>query len=147
MYNDLTGKFPFMSLDGSMCFLVMYHYESNAIFAIPIAGLDGVTIFEAYKKKFDKLTAKGLKVKLNIMENQAMKHTKKFLTKEQCKLQLVEPHNHRMNAAERANQTWKLERCVHCRACYHQSRLPDPTVGQDCAAGTGHAKFALRITN
>ena len=40
MYNDLTGNFPFMLLDGSVCFLVMYHYEANAIFAIPIAGLD-----------------------------------------------------------------------------------------------------------
>ena len=47
MYNDLTGNFPFMSLDGSVCFRVMYHYEANAIFAIHIAGLDDVTIFEA----------------------------------------------------------------------------------------------------
>jgi hypothetical protein len=107
MYNDLTGNFPFISLDGSVCFLIMYHNESNAIFAIPIAGLDNVTIFEAYKKKFDELTKKVLKVKLNIMDNQATKHIKKFLTKEQCKLQLVEPHNHRMNEAERAIQTWK----------------------------------------
>ncbi len=107
MYNDLTGNFPFILLDGSVCFLIMYHYESNAIFAIPIVGLNNVTIFEAYKKKFNKLTAKDLKVKLNIMDNQATKHIKKFLTKEQCKLQLVEPHNHRMNAAKRAIQTWK----------------------------------------
>jgi hypothetical protein len=99
MYNDLTGNFPFISLDGSVCFLVMYHYESNTIFAIPIAGLNDITIFEA-KRKFNKLTAKGLKVKLNIMDNQATKHIKKFLTKEQCKLQLVEPHNHRMNVAK-----------------------------------------------
>jgi hypothetical protein len=89
MYNDLTGNFPFITLDGSMCFLVMYHYEANAIFAIPITGLDNVTTFEAYKKKFYKLTAKELKVKLNIMDNQATKHIKKFLTEEQCKLQLV----------------------------------------------------------
>ena len=86
MHNDLTGNFLFMSLDGSVCFLVMYHYEANAIFAIPIAGLDDVTIFEAYKKKIDKLTAKGLRVKLNIMDNQATKHIMKFLTEEQCKL-------------------------------------------------------------
>jgi hypothetical protein len=107
MYNDLIGNSLFVSLDGSVCFLIMYHYESNAIFAIPIAGLDNVTIFEAYKKKFDELIAKGLKVKLNIMDNQATKHIKKFLTKEQGKLQLVEPHNHRMNAAKQAIQTWK----------------------------------------
>jgi hypothetical protein len=109
MYNDLTRNFPFISLDGSVCFLVMYHYESNTIFAIPIAGLNNVTIFEAYKKKFDKLSAKGLKVKINIMDNQATKHIKKFLNKEQCKLQLVEPHNHRMNAGKQAIHTWKDE--------------------------------------
>ena len=85
----------------------MYHYEANAIFAIPIAGIDDVTIFEAYKTKFDELTAKGLRVKLNIMDNQAKQHIKKFLTKEQCKLQLVKPHNNQMNATERAIQTWK----------------------------------------
>ena len=25
VYNDLTGNFPFMSLDGSVCYLIMYH--------------------------------------------------------------------------------------------------------------------------
>ena len=96
-----------MSLDGSVCFLLMYHYKANAIFAIPISGLEDVTIFEACKKKFNKLTPKGLKVKLNIMDNQATKHIKKFLTKEQRKLQLVYPHNHQMNATKQSIQTWK----------------------------------------
>jgi hypothetical protein len=51
--------------------------------------------------------AKGFKPKLNVMDNQATKHIKQFLTKNECKLQLVEPHNHRVNAAERAIQTFK----------------------------------------
>jgi hypothetical protein len=29
VYNDLTGNFPFMSIDGSVCFFVLYHYEIN----------------------------------------------------------------------------------------------------------------------
>jgi hypothetical protein len=41
------------------------------------------------------------------MDNQATKHIKKFLNKNECKLQLVEPHNHRVNAAEHAIQTFK----------------------------------------
>ncbi len=85
----------------------MYHYESNAILALPIAGLDDKTIFDAYKIAFDELVLKGFKPKLNIMDNQATKYIKKILTKEECKLQLVEPHNHRVNAAERAIQTFK----------------------------------------
>jgi hypothetical protein len=42
-----------------------------------------------------------------VMDNQATKYIKQFLTKKECKLQLVEPHNHRMNAAEQAIQTFK----------------------------------------
>lgn len=107
VYNDLTGNFPFMSLDGSVCFFVLYHYETNAILATPIAGLDDKSIFNAYKTQFEMLEAKGYKPKVNVMDNQATKYIKKFLTEKECKLQLVEPHNHRVNAAERAIQTFK----------------------------------------
>ncbi len=41
------------------------------------------------------------------MDNQATEHIKKILTEQQCKLQLIELHNHHMNAAERAIQTFK----------------------------------------
>ena len=53
------------------------------------------------------LEAKGYKPKVNVMDNQATKYIKKFLTEKGCHLQLVEPHNHRVNAAERAIQTFK----------------------------------------
>jgi hypothetical protein len=96
-----------MSLDGSVCFLVLYHYESNCILGTLIAGLDDKIIFEAYKTRFEELKSKGFKPKLNMMDNQAMKHITKFLTKNECKHQLVEPHNQQVNAAERAIQTFK----------------------------------------
>jgi hypothetical protein len=41
------------------------------------------------------------------MDSQATKHIKKILTEQECKLQLVEPHNHQMNAAKSAIQTYK----------------------------------------
>ncbi len=96
-----------MSYNGSACYLIVYHYKSNAILALPISGLDDKTIFDVYKIAFDELVAKGFKPKLNIMDNQATKYTKKFLTKEECKLQLVKPYNHRINAAKRTIQTFK----------------------------------------
>jgi hypothetical protein len=96
-----------MSFDGSVCFFVLYHYETNAILAKPIKGLDDVSIFTAYKAYFEELTRKGFKPQLNIMDNQATKHIKKFLTENECALQVVEPHNHRVNAAERAIKTFK----------------------------------------
>jgi hypothetical protein len=76
VYHDLTGSFPFMSYDGSICFFILYHYESNVILGTPIAGLDNISIFEAYKKQFENLEAKGFKPKLNVMDNQATKHIK-----------------------------------------------------------------------
>ena len=53
------------------------------------------------------LESKGFKVKLNIMDNQATKHIKKILTENECKLQIMEPHNKQLNTAKRAIQTWK----------------------------------------
>jgi hypothetical protein len=107
VYNDLTESFPLILPDGSICFLLMYYYEANAILAKPISALDDISIFNAYKMQFNDLTSKGFKPKINIMNNQATKHIKAFLTEQQCKLQLIELHNHRMNAAERAIQTFK----------------------------------------
>jgi hypothetical protein len=51
VYQDMTGNFPFMSLDG--CYFIMYHYKSNSILATAIDGLEDKTIFAAYKQRFN----------------------------------------------------------------------------------------------
>jgi hypothetical protein len=96
-----------MSIDGSVCFFVLYHYELNAILVKAIANVDDCSIYEAYKEVFETLEAKGYKPKMNVMDNQATKYIKKFLTKKECELQVVEPHNHHVNTTERAIQTFK----------------------------------------
>jgi hypothetical protein len=78
VYQVLTGLLPFMSFDGSVCFFILYHYESNAILAKPITVLDNMSIFTVYKTYFEELTAKGFEPQLNIMDNQATKHIKKI---------------------------------------------------------------------
>jgi len=75
--------------------------------ATPITNLDDKSIFEAYKANFEMLEATGYKPNVNVMDNQGTKYIKKFLTEKGCQLQLIEPHNHRVNAAERAIQTFK----------------------------------------
>jgi hypothetical protein len=74
VYNYLMGNFPFMSFDDSVCFLILYHYKADAIGTTPIARLDEVCIFNAYKLNFDDLKRKGFKPTLNIMDNLAMKY-------------------------------------------------------------------------
>jgi hypothetical protein len=86
----------------------MYHYKTNAILATPIPGLDSASILDAYKKNFEYLESKDYsKQKLNVMANQATKVIKAYLKPRHVNLQLVKPHNHHVNAAERAIQMFK----------------------------------------
>jgi hypothetical protein len=59
VYKDCTGNFPFMLLDGNVCFFIMYHYETNTIFATTIPGLDSENILNAYKKNFEYLVKRS----------------------------------------------------------------------------------------
>ena len=81
LYSDLTGPFPFVSINGNVCFFIMYHYESNAIIAEPIAGFDDASILAAYEKNLAFLKEKGYTPKITVTDNQAMKTIKNFLTK------------------------------------------------------------------
>jgi hypothetical protein len=59
LYNNLTGLFLFQSLEGNVCFLVVYHYETNAILALPISSFSNKIIFAAYKQQYEMLESKG----------------------------------------------------------------------------------------
>jgi hypothetical protein len=107
LYNNLTGAFLFISLGGKVYFLIVYHYESNAILALPISGFSNNAIFAVYKQQYELLKSKGFVIKLNKMDNQASNVIKLYLTPQQCDLMLVKPNNHRVNAAKRAIQTFK----------------------------------------
>ncbi len=73
VYNDCTGEFPYMSLDGNVCFFVMYHYKTHAILATPIPGMDSTSILEAYKKNFEYLESNGYKPNLTNAKNGSKK--------------------------------------------------------------------------
>ena len=104
LYTDATGALPVMSLEGNQYYFVAYDYDTNAIFAIPIKNLKDDSIIAAFDEIFTDLTNKGYKPQFNITDNQATTPLKKYLDKEDCKWQFVEPTNHRANAAERASK-------------------------------------------
>jgi hypothetical protein len=107
LYHDLTGRLPVMSLEGNQYFLVAYDYTINAILVRPTKDLESDTIIKAFDSIFQELKQKGFKPQLNITDNQAVTALKTYLHKENCEWQFVEPNNHRVNAAERAIQTFK----------------------------------------
>jgi hypothetical protein len=139
VYHNLTGSFTFISFNGSVCFFVLYRYESNAILAKPITGLDNMSIFTAYKMYFEEPTAKRFQPQLNIMDNQATKHIKKFLTENECKLQVLEPHNHHVNAAKRTIQTFK--------AAFIVTLISPSTVGSTYPTCRGHPQHVTPLKN
>ena len=117
VYNDLTGKFPFMSIDGSVCFFVLYHNKTNAILVKPIVNVDDRSIFAAYKEIFETLEAKGFKPKMNVMDNQATKYIKKFLTKKNVIYNLW---SHTIIASMLCGTgNPNIYGCVHCSASNH----------------------------
>ena len=62
---------------------------------------------EAYKKIYEELEAKGFKPTLNVTDNECSKAVRNYITSQNVDYLLVEPNNHRANAAERAIQTFK----------------------------------------
>ncbi len=62
LYSDLTGTFPFMCLEGNVCFLVVYHYESNAVLVLSIANFTNKSLLAAYQQQFVLLESKGHKI-------------------------------------------------------------------------------------
>ena len=50
VYNDLTGNFPFMSIDGSICFFVLYYYKTNTILVKSVGSLNNCNILMHIRK-------------------------------------------------------------------------------------------------
>ncbi len=58
-----------MLLEGNVCFLIVYHYETNAILAVLLASFADNAILAAYRSQFELLKSKGYSIKLNVMDN------------------------------------------------------------------------------
>jgi hypothetical protein len=88
--------------------LVVYDYDSNAILAEPMRNRTDAEMLRAYGVILNRLIARGLKPKLQRLDNEASTALKSYLQDEMdIKYQLVPPHVHRRNAAERAIRTFK----------------------------------------
>ena len=50
VYMDLTGRFPYTSINGNKCMLIVYDYTLNAVLVEPIDNFESKMICAAYKK-------------------------------------------------------------------------------------------------
>ena len=107
IYTDLTGKFPVQSSLGNKYILITYHYDANCILAEPLKDRTAGEIANAHQRVYSYLTLRGLKPKYEVLDNECSGHLIQMMTKNKIEFQLVPPHLHRANAAERAIRTWK----------------------------------------
>ena len=87
--------------------MTAYVYDSNNILVEPMKYRTGFDIKIAYQQIRKLLSKRGLQPKLNILDNECSQVLKKYMDDEHKLFQLVPPHLHQRNAAEREIQTLK----------------------------------------
>jgi hypothetical protein len=107
LYTDLTGKFPVRSSKVNSYVMVFYIYDCNYVRFIPMKSRFASEWVKAYDSVHQELTVKGFKPKLQTLDNKASATLKNYFTANDIAYQLVPPHCHRRNAAERAIRTFK----------------------------------------
>ena len=107
IFTDHTGRFPITSSRGYKYIMIAYEYDSNNILAEPIKSRISLHIKDAYQKMRKLLCSRGLTPRTHVLDNECSKVLKEYMEEENETFQLVPPHLHRRNAAERAIQTFK----------------------------------------
>jgi hypothetical protein len=69
IYSDITGKFIIPSSQGNNYLLVVYDYDSNFIFAEPMANRNSETILKTYQPIHDAIVASGATPVIHITDN------------------------------------------------------------------------------
>ena len=115
-FMDLTGRFPHRSSRGNQYIVVVYDYDSNAILCEPIKSRQAKDIFTAFKKCEEKIP-KAVKPALYILDNECAADLKKSILKNNQNYELVPPHQHRRNSAERAIRTFKNHLLAGLASC------------------------------
>ena len=90
-----------------------YHPDANTILVEPLKNRTAAKITKAWQKINNRFKKAGTKPLNWIMDNECSNDLKNSFIKENVSWQLVPPHQHRANLAERAIQAFKH----HFKAC------------------------------
>ena len=107
IFTDDTGRFTPRARSGNQYIMVALHSESNAILVRPFQSKHDSHRIAAYNAMYSRLAALHATPDVHILDNEASAAFRKAITDNGCKYQLVPPHVHRRNRAERAIRTFK----------------------------------------
>ena len=105
--TDQTGAFPITSISGNKYIFVIYDYDSNLIYGIPIPSRSKAQLTSATSTILTLLKSRGLKPKLQRLDNEISKELEELLDNEGIDYQLTPTGMHRRNSAEKAVQIYK----------------------------------------
>jgi hypothetical protein len=117
-YTDLTGRFPHQSSRGNNYIFVAYNYDGNAILVEPMKNRDAETIITTWNTIHKRLTKNGIATTHYILDNECSAAFKETLRQHDITFELVPPHQHRRNAAERAIRTFKNHFLAGLATCH-----------------------------
>jgi hypothetical protein len=113
IYSDPTGRFLQPSMSGNTTVIVVYDYDSNYVHAEPIQSKTGPQNMAAYKRVHKMLTDRGLKPKLQKLDNEASKALQEFKQENAIDYQLA-----LQNPSTQHRQTCNthVKKPLHCGA-------------------------------
>ena len=107
IFTDQTGRFLCPSSAGNSYILLIYDFDSNYIHVEAMPSRTSAAILAAYTRAIDLLTSRGLRPRLQKLDNEASIALQDFMDLRDIDFQLAPPNVHRRNAAERAIRTFK----------------------------------------
>ena len=112
-YTDQTGEFPIRSSRGAKYIMVLCEIDGNLILAETMTSRRTAQLIKTYNVLLERLRAQGIHPKKQFLDNEAPEELKTYIREEKkLEVQLITPHNHRANIAERAIQTFKNHFCA-----------------------------------
>ena len=100
IFTDQTGQFPIPSTSGMKYLMILYDYDSNYIAAEPIPSRTQFQLLKAYQNLVKKLQFRGMKPKLQRLDNETSRLLQDEMDKTGVDYQLTPAGLHRRNAAE-----------------------------------------------
>jgi hypothetical protein len=107
MYTDQTGRFPKKSSRGNQYIMVLIEIDSNAILVEAMKNQTSGEMIRAYQVLVNQLKSAGVTPKMHILNNECSAEFKERIKLNNIFYQLVPPHDHRRNIAEKAIQVFK----------------------------------------
>jgi hypothetical protein len=107
IYTDQPGRFPKRSSKGTQYIMVLTPVDSNAILVEAMKNHTAGEMICVYQVLINQLLQAGVTLKQHILDNKCSEEFKATIRKNKMTFQLVPPHDHWRNIAEKAIQTFK----------------------------------------